>query len=113
MPSSLFQISLIPSHSIAPPPVFEHLRRTDFPRFFLIVCRVAPHPESLGEDHGRTSSAARQVGSESRGSVRIQDVVAVAGKTRDSIRLAPGREGAGLMPIQRRAKGDLIVLKDK
>src|SRR5262249_19629688 len=91
----------------------EHFRRADFSGLFLIMRGMTTHPESLGENDGRTVSAPSQIGRESRGSIRIQHVVAVARKPVDAVRLAPGCEWTGLMTIERCAQSDLIVLKNK
>ena len=83
-------------------------------RLALVVGRVPAHPERLGnEQRGSVAPAAALGGNPGRG-IRVEHIVAVERRTRDTIARRPVLEVAGeVMLVESGAEGDLIVLDDE
>jgi hypothetical protein len=106
-----FEILLVHPDRIASSPVFEDLRSEDPPGLSFIMGRVAAHPECLGVNNGGAAAVADEGGSEFRGRIGIEDVVAVAGKSGDTVSFAPGCQGTALVLIEASTESDLIILE--
>jgi hypothetical protein len=72
---------------------------------------MATHPKRLRKNNRGTLTAPNKVCGDLGGRINIQNVISIAGETRDTVCLAPCSERTHLMLIQARSKRDLIVLK--
>src|SRR6058998_2091905 len=105
------QVFLVHPDRIPLAPMLEQRRGEGVTRFAFVVGRVPAHPERLGNEQRRSVAPAAALGGDASRGIRVEYIVAVERRTRDTIARRPVLEVSGeVMLVESGAEGDLIVL---